>query len=447
MIAYLPEIYPDELAYSWFSRYYVHTGCLTHKSALDDILYKRHNNPNKEFLGHLNPDMLTAIQKMYPIETLILEHTMFPQYARFIPQEQQKAALYHIGFDFCDVHHLFAILPRSEADFYLKYCPLCADEDRKQHGETYWHRVHQIRNMRICPKHRCRLENSAVTAKSEQTFTFCPAESHVTAQTPNIETDPLHIAFADYLTEVFNAPIGFERDVPVSAVLYHAMQNTQYLKSTGKTRYTKQLAEDMNAYYTRLNLGGAASMYQIQRVLLGERFDFSVVCQIAFYLGVDSKTLTNPALTEEQIQQEQSTHYMKDRTPIDWAAYDSETAPILEQIARAIYDGTASESGRPERVSEKMVYREMEFPAHRLENLPKCRAIFDKYTETYEENWARRIVWGYTKLKAENTPFYWSDIRKLTGVKKENMGKVIPFIRKHTNSKTAEVILNLVGGV
>ena len=24
MIAYLPELYPDELAYSWFCRYYAH---------------------------------------------------------------------------------------------------------------------------------------------------------------------------------------------------------------------------------------------------------------------------------------------------------------------------------------------------------------------------------------------------------------------------------------
>lgn len=444
MIAYLPEIYPDELAYSWFCRYYVHTGCLTHKTALDDILYKRHNNPSKEFLGHLSPEMSAAIQRMYPIETLILEHTMFPQYARFIPLEQKKAALYHIGHDFCDVHHLFAVLPREESDFHLKYCPLCADEDREQHGETYWHRTHQIRNMRICPKHRCRLESSAVVAKSEQTFTLCPAESYVTAQTPNIETDPLQIAYTQYIADAFHAPLDFDTDTPISAVLYHAMQNTQYLKSTGKTRHTKQLAEDMNAYYTRLNLGGAASMYQIQRVLLGERFDFSVVCQIAFYLGIGVKALTSPTLTQEQIEQEQNTHYMKDRTPIDWAVYDTETAPILEQIAKAIYDGTASETGRPERVSEKAIYREMEFPGHRLENLPKCRAIFDKYTETYEENWARRIVWGYAKLKAENTPFYWSDIRKLTGVKKENMEKVIPFIRNHTDKKTAEAIVEMI---
>ena len=37
MINYLPTIYPDELFYSWLCRYYVHSGCLTHKMALDDI--------------------------------------------------------------------------------------------------------------------------------------------------------------------------------------------------------------------------------------------------------------------------------------------------------------------------------------------------------------------------------------------------------------------------
>ena len=119
----------------------------------------------------------------------------------------------------------------------------------------------------------------------------------------------------------------------------------------------------------------------------------------------------------------------------------------MERVARSIYDGTASETGRPERVSEKIIYREMNLPAHRLENLPLCKAVFDKYTETYEENWARRIVWGYNKLKANNVPFYWSDLRSITGVKKENIEKVIPHIRKYTNRKTADAIINLVGGI
>lgn len=447
MISYLPEIYPDELVYSWFCRYYVHTGCLTHKAALNDILSNRHDNPSKEFLGHINADMLTAIQRMYPISDVILCHTMYPQYARFIPREQKKKALYHIGFDFCDVHHLFSILPRGERDLYLKYCPICADEDRRQYGEAYWHRVHQIRNMQICTKHNCRLVNSSVVAKSEQTFTLCPAESNIVGKKPVIETDPLKVAFAQYMADAFNAPMDFERDIPISAVLYHGMQGTKYIKSTGKTRYTKKLAEDINAYYKRLDICDIASMSQIQRVLLGgDRFDFSVICQIAFYLGMDVETLTNPMLTAAQIEQEQSTHYMANRPAIDWAVYDAETAPILERVARSIYDGTASETGRPERVSEKIIYREMNLPAHRLENLPLCKAVFDKYTETYEENWARRIVWGYHKLKANNAPFFWSDLRTITGVKKKNIEKAIPHIRKYTNRKTAEAIINLVGG-
>lgn len=444
MISYLPEIYLDELAYSWFCRYYVHSGCLTHKAALKEILYDRCNNPSKEFLGHLNPNMIAAIQRMYPIEDIIINHTMYPQYARFIPQKQKKKALHHIGFDFCDVHHLFAILPRGEKDLYLKYCPICADEDRQHYGEAYWHRIHQIRNMNICTKHNCRLVNSSVVAKSEQTFTLCPAESYIGDKKPIIEADPLKISFAKYMSDVFNAPIDFEKDIPISAVLYHGMQNTQYIKSTGKTRYTKQFSENINAYYTRMNIGSIASMSQIQRVLLGDRFDFSVVCQIAFYLDMDINALTNPVLTAAQIEQEQNTHYMKDRPVIDWAVYDAETAPILEQVARSIYDGTASETGRPERVSERIIYREMGFPGHRLENLPLCKAVFDKYSESYEENWARRIVWGYSKLKANNAPFYWSDIRRITGVKKKNIEKILPYIQRYTDIKTYEEIILLI---
>ena len=76
MIAYFPEIYPDELVYSWFCRCYVHSGFSTHKALLDELLYKRCNNPSKEFLGHLNTDTQRQIQEIYPIKSLILENTM-----------------------------------------------------------------------------------------------------------------------------------------------------------------------------------------------------------------------------------------------------------------------------------------------------------------------------------------------------------------------------------
>lgn len=177
MINYLPEIYHDELVYSWFCRYYIHSGCLTHKMALDDILLKRCHNPSKEFIGHLNQNAVKKIEEVIPMEKLVIEHTMYPQYARFLPLEEKKKALYHLGYDFCDPHHLFAILPRTEDDMNLKYCPICVHEDREKYGETYWHRKHQIRNMQTCYKHGCVLVSSEVSVKSEQCYSFCSAES------------------------------------------------------------------------------------------------------------------------------------------------------------------------------------------------------------------------------------------------------------------------------
>ena len=132
---------------------------------------------------------------------------------------------------------------------------------------------------------------------------------------------------------------------------------------------------------------------------------------------------------------------MIDKKPIDWDSLDKEIAPQLENFAKSIYDGSASKVGRPERVSEKLVYRRFELEKHRLENMPLCRDIMKKYYESYPECWARKIVWAYNKLEAENKPFYWSDIRRLSGVKKADIEKVIPYLSKHT---TKEVINEII---
>lgn len=444
MITYSPELYPDELAYSWFCRYYAHSGYLTHKSALEDILYKRHNNPSKEFLGRLSLDMTEAIKRKYSIEDIILKHTMVPQYARFIPLDQKKNAVYHIGYDFCDAHHLFAILPRHETDAFLKYCPICAVEDRQKYGETYWHRLHQLRNVQVCAKHGCLLQNSTVSAKSEGDFTLCPAETNIVTEDPVMESNKDRYALTKYVCDIFNSPVDFVNDVPISAVLYNAMKKSRYMKSSGKSRYTKLLADDIQVFYRNIDLPDIASIYQIQRVLLGDRYDFSVVCQIAYFLDMSITELTAPKLTEKEVSEEQESHYIKNREIIDWAVYDAETAPKLESVAYAIYNGTANSSGRPERVSEKIIYREMGLPQHRLEILPMCRAVFEKYAESYEENWARRIIWAYNKLSSEDKPFYWSDIRRLTGVKKANINKIIPYIKKQATRKLAKDIIRII---
>lgn len=445
MIAYLPDIYPDELIYSWFCRYYVHSGCISSSVALKDILSKRCNNPSKEFIGHINSEMQNNIHKLFSVDDLIINHTMFPQYARFISLEEKKRALFHMGKDFKDAHHLFSILPRCETDKFLKFCPLCAKEDRNSYGETYWHRQHQIRDMQVCTKHKCKLQSSKITAKSEQTFTFCPAEININIGNIEIISDTDKLNYADYVIKVFKAPIDLKTDIPICAVIYKAMKNTKYLKSSGKTRNTKKLAENIDTFYKKIGLNDIASIYQIQRTVLGERFDFSVICQIAYFLNIGIEDLTSPNISRNQIIKEHNTHYMKNKKPINWIKFDEETAPILKDFAKGIYDGTANANGRPDRVSERIVYREMNLPKHRLDNLPKCRAIFEHFTESYEETWARRIIWAYNNLKSKNqNKICWTDIRKLSGVKKKNIDAVIPYLKKYTDIKTVNSIMAII---
>ena len=251
------------------------------------------------------------------------------------------------------------------------------------------------------------------------------------------------IQYMEYLASVFDSAMDFENDIPISSILYDGMSRTKYLKPSGRSRYTKMLTDDMGEFYGSMGICSVASVYQIQKVLLENLYDFSVVCQIAFYLGMRAEKLTASALTKEQIQQEQDSHYMRNTVPVDWELLDRETAPVLEMVVKGVYDGTANENGRPERVSERMVYREMNLLGHQLENMPRCKAVFEKYTESYPESWARKIIWAYRKLEEEGKPFYWTDIRRISGVKKKNLQKIVPYLISHTNADTVNRIMEL----
>ena len=451
-IGYLPEVYPDELFFSLVSRKLVHSGHALHSVVLREFFCKRSDNPSKEFLGNLNEDAKKLIhEKIMPIRSVLLRHTMVPQYARFLPLAEKKEAIRRMEFDYCDPHFLFPILVRNEEDAFLRYCPCCLREQKQAFGEAYWCRQHQLRGARICYKHGCWLEQSTVSAKSEHGFKLCPAEEYAVIDTPRYCNNPELLRYTRFISDVFDTPMDFTTDVPFTAVLHNALLDTKYMKSSGKTRYTQQLADDLHAFYEKIGVTNITSMSQIQKALLLGKADFTVVCQIAFFLGISVEELTSPNLTQEQIAVEQEAHHVRGRVCPDWDNFDDAAAPILEQLAHDIYTGAARPDGRPERVSERLIYRMFELDGehlhwYRLQNAPKCHAIMQKYYETYEDNWCRRLVWAYNKLKKErgDQPIYWSQLRRISGVKERNLHKVIPLIHKYTDRKTAKIIREII---
>ena len=93
MIAFMPKIYEDELCYSYFARYYCHSGYSAYGYALDDLFGKRTIHFSAEFInGTFQEDARKIITDMIPMEKLILNHTMFP-IVRFMEHQRMQKAL------------------------------------------------------------------------------------------------------------------------------------------------------------------------------------------------------------------------------------------------------------------------------------------------------------------------------------------------------------------
>ncbi len=68
----------------------------------------------------------------------------------------------------------------------------------------------------------------------------------------------------------------------------------------------------------------------------------------------------------------------------------------------------------------------------------------EEFIQWKAESWARKVIWAYRKLEGEGKPFYWTDIRKISGVKRKNLQDVVPFLMKYADVDTMRKMLDLI---
>ena len=78
MIGFMPEIYPDELLYSMFARYYERSGYMAYIFAAEDLFQNKNERPDVEFINRLTQDAQSVIHKKMSADEVIMNHTMFP---------------------------------------------------------------------------------------------------------------------------------------------------------------------------------------------------------------------------------------------------------------------------------------------------------------------------------------------------------------------------------
>jgi len=290
MIAFLPELYSDELVYSWLSRYYVKSGCLSFAYVVEDLYVHQYTRPDIEFLNEMKLDVMELIDRYCNIEQLVQRHTMFSSYGRFLPLERKQEAYEALLRMHGNFNNLLSI-PKNQRGTgrFLRYCPICAREDREQHGETYWHRIHQIEGIQICRRHGCYLCESNVSMDRQKKAGFWDAETLIPqSETIQICRDRRKIAFTEYISQVFEAAMDFQGKISVADFL--KLRLARYARTdSGASLSLDNLYMDYQEFFGE---NACMTKGQMQKILLGVRYHFSDICKLAMFAGISVEELT-----------------------------------------------------------------------------------------------------------------------------------------------------------
>jgi hypothetical protein len=194
----------------------------------------------------------------YTVDDIIDDHTLFPFYALFLPPERVQLLRKDMRGD--DENHIRERLGikagRLSSPMYLRFCPTCVKEDRKRHGETYWHRNHQIAGIEVCSVHAVFLEitktpwrdvrNPARLISAERSIHQISPRSLDLANTQDQILLKLARDASWLLKQRLQAPgIKALRDRYYNRLLEHG-----YAYYNGRIRTTK-LVEDFIKYYSQ----------------------------------------------------------------------------------------------------------------------------------------------------------------------------------------------------
>lgn len=484
MISFFPEIYPDELVYSQLSRFYQKSGYLAYIFAANELFENPLERPNIEFLNGYTPSTLALITKNIPIENLVLEHTMFPYYGRFLLYERRKKAFAAL----CELdrnYYNLVALPKSKDGNkrYLRYCPLCSKEDKDRYGETYWHREHQIIGINICPLHKCYLYSSEVEISSKTSPILKTAEEAAENEKVVFCNSEIEIKIAEYVSSVFQSDIDFDSMTTPGKFLHSKMIGTPYLSIRGKRRNMELFNKDFLLYYEKVSNNWFSELWQMQKTMTDNRQNFFEICLMAMFLNVTPDELVLMELPEkppeiiydEKIKQlhKEGFNYMQiskligggydtvkaigegrydkyhitpktalksGAKPIEWDKMDTE---LLPQVKSAIKEMNGDGTKRPIKITLSSVGKYLNFPEKRLYNLTKCKAEILRHFESQAEFWAREMLWSFNMTVRNGQNVTRTTLCKNINIRKKDFTVCLPFLRNYIDENIAAKIESL----
>lgn len=451
-VVYFPKIYDDELVYSVLSRMCEHCGYFSYSRACKDFFAKR-KSVDFEFYNPMQNELVDAFARTMSIQELVLNHTMFNWYARFLPLERRKEALDALVKMQDDYKKPLGYL-NNQTKRVLKYCPCCVKEDREKYDECYWHRKHQLEGIEVCVKHQCKLIHSKIVIGGEQVYSFRSCEQEVEEMRVQIVEDEKELELARLSVEVLTRPINFEKEVSINSKIENALFGTKYMSSRTKIKYGEMLSKDYNEFWNGYNVPRLEG-WQVPKICNGSIWRSSLIVAFAHFVGIGECELCDDAHLvncqnqksfDEEVRERKekgesiesiakamnisacSVGYILSRKN-QLEGIELEDEKILPLVKEIIAKQRGDNHDRPHKITKFGVCRELGIYTYKLDELPKCLEAIKNEEETYEQYWVRCVYWTYNKMKKENENFSWRRFRKYTNIRKHQLIKVIPFLK------------------
>lgn len=482
-IAYFPKLYEDELVYSVLARYYYHSGFLSSRDAVFELLVNPKPKVDREFIKNVKPEVVEHLTKNISFDELLQRHTMYPYYGRFIGSEKRKVAYDALmGLD-GDFSKLFGMPQnRSKEKRYFRYCPVCVQNDRAELGETYWHRIPQIRGVRVCPYHKCYLVESDVILDSSISVKLVPAEEVVPLDEVLKKEllycdNEVEIQLAKYIAEVFLQPMNIGNSTTISEFLHFRMMGTPYISIRGEHKYFSRLWNDLKEHYAGVNGIEQLEVGHIQRTLRDGRFVFEEICMIAMFLGISTKELVEmkkPLKTPEQIFDDKVQELVDDKmsyreiarhlgvsmslvrlsvsaskrdnkvqhkrgnnsTSLDWENLDKEMLPLVQQVIKELHGNGKT---RPYRVSAYAVSKRLDIAPYKFKKMKMCSKALADGCDSDEIYMARKVMWGIYEMQRRQLPLKWWRLEHLSKYDRETMMTNQPYLEEIAPSEIVEM--------
>ena len=467
MLALFPYPYPDELLYSVFSRYYVRTGYSKYVYVAEELFESKYVRPSFEYLVSLKNDVQKELTYNDSFHNTILSHTMYPYHCRFLPLERRKAALESLGRMDSNYHNL-VLLPKRDRIPVMRYCPECAKQDRLQYGETYWHRIHQIWEMTVCPIHHCYIQDTEYKLSGKVSPDLIPAEIVIPFSEDITQCNNERLlALAEYVRKIFCMPIKMDMDLSVSDILKRITEKTMYRTPRGEVCRITALYKDFEEFYQAI-VEYIPKQWQIHKVITGQRYDFGEIVLLAFFLeinpfelqeaknavpsqnnifddqirklhesglsypqiaiqmGVSLNTIKNAAYLKTKKSKPRKRKGGKPgRRPLDWEKLDQEMLPkVIEMI------DNLKNSDKPIRITLGSVARHVGLKSKQIDKLTQCKAEIMRNCQSQEVFWAEKVLWAWKKLSIEGRSISIKQIRLKTNMSTEQMKRCMGELEK-----------------